>query len=100
MRLSIQEFFALLHHGMSLRGRNGYCGVVRVEKRKGKTFLKMHWPDPDPQQTHIDEYGDFIPPPKQPVERIPLDKFEYFAKRLFDGIVFDIDVEPPKKEKP
>lgn len=89
MKLRMHEFFGLLRKGLRLRGSNTHCGDVFIEKKKGKRFLVMRWPEDD--RVELDEYGDFIPPVK-PELRVPFDKFEDFACRMFAGAEFFMEL--------
>lgn len=83
MRISINEFFNLLKKGLSLRGSNPRCGRIQIETHRGKKWLVMRWPEDSREE--VDEYGDFVPAPTH-VEKISLEKFEYFAARIFHGV--------------
>lgn len=96
MRVSINEFFALLKNGLSLRSNGPLCGAVYVKEIKGERFLVMHWPE---DQTYdLDALGDFKPVVRKP-EKIRLDKFERFAKRLFFNAEFFVEVVDPDKDE-
>jgi len=96
MRISVEEFFAILKNGMTLRSTNPLCGEVYVSESKGKRYLVMHWPEDN--RIDIDKLGDFKPVVRKPV-RIPLERFETFAKRLFNDAEFFMEISDPDREE-
>jgi len=96
MHVSIDEFFALLKNGLSLRSNGPLCGDVCIKTIKGKRFLYMCWPED--KKYDKDALGKVRALVRKP-EKIRLEKFERFAKRMFHGIDFFVQIVDPDTEQ-